>query len=108
MMEWSIRGLYTPTAFPSGLCQTEGKQNPYFFAFSLQYFSDDFPVLVQAFLVGPQSPMDFQWPNSKPTPKPMEVQRMSNGHSQQKSDGSLMDCKQAGLGISIINEKVHK
>ena len=83
-------GLYTPTAFPSGLRWTEGKQNTYFFAFSPQYFSDDFPVLVWAFLVGPQSPMDFsnglpmdfsnglpmdfsnglfQWTNSKPTPE---------------------------------------
>ena len=52
-------GLYTPTAFLSGLHQTEGKQNAYFFAFSPQYFSDDFLVLVQAFLVGPQSPTDF-------------------------------------------------
>ena len=28
-----------------------------------------------------------QWTNSKPTPKPMEVQQISDGHSQQKSDG---------------------
>ena len=99
-------GLYTPTAFPSRLCWTEGKQNPYFFAFSPQYFSNDFPVLVQAFLVRPQSPMDFQWTNSKPTPEPMEVQWICDRHSQRKSNRSLMDCKQAGLVISIINEKV--
>ena len=52
-------GLYTPTAFPGGLRRTEGKQNTYFFAFSPQYFSDDFLVLVRAFLVRPQSPTDF-------------------------------------------------
>ena len=44
---------------PSKLCRTEGKQNPYFFAFSPQYFSDDFVELVRAFLGGPHSPMDF-------------------------------------------------
>ena len=45
---------------------------------------------------------DFQWT------WPMEVQWVFNGHSQQKSDRIPMDCKQAGLVISIINEKVHK
>ena len=44
---------------PSRLGQTEGKQNPYFYAFSPQYFSDDFPELVRAFLGGPLSLTDF-------------------------------------------------
>ena len=44
---------------PSGLCRTEGKQNPYFSAFSLQYFSEDFPELVRSFLARPISPTDF-------------------------------------------------
>jgi hypothetical protein len=52
-------GLYTATAFPSDSERTEGMQNDYFSAFSPQYFSDDFPALVRAFLVGPLSPTDF-------------------------------------------------
>ena len=55
----TCRGLYTPTAFPSGLRRTEGKQNGYFSAFSPQYFSEDFPELVRSFLAGPISPTDF-------------------------------------------------
>ena len=54
-----IGGLDTPTAFLSRLHQTEGKQNGYFSAFSPQYFSEDFPELVQAFLARPISPTDF-------------------------------------------------
>ena len=41
------QGLYT------------GKENGYFSAFSPQYFSKDFPELVQAFLARPLSPTDF-------------------------------------------------
>ena len=38
----------------------------------------------------------------------MEVQQNSDGHGREKSDGCPMDCKQAGLIISIIDEKEHE
>jgi hypothetical protein len=56
-------GLYTATAFPSGLradsvglrvCRTD-----IFLLCNPQQFSAHFPLLVRAFLVGPLSPTDF-------------------------------------------------
>ena len=111
-----IRGLYTPTAFPSGVhSESVGLRVSRIHIFLL-FHPSIFPMIFRCLSrhfwsdhkVQQTFPMDFQWTNSKPTPKPMEVQRISDGHIQQKSDGSPMDCKKAGLVISIINEKVHK
>ena len=103
------RGLYTPTAFPSrvqadsiGLWVT---RIDFFLLFDPSIFLMIICCLSRHFWpdhkVQRTFPMDFQWT------WPMEVQHISNRHGQWKSNGILMDCKQAGL-VSIINEKVHQ
>ena len=93
-----IQGLYTPTAFPSGLQVDSVGLRVTRIDFFLLFNHCNFLMLVQAFLVGPPSPTDFsdglpmnweqtntlsplemtskhQWKSSG---QPAEVQRNSN------------------------------